>query len=583
LCTPRCWLRSTLSFRTMAASLRSLLLSGCLLSVSSWLAVIRSVPAARCSVVMADGVTCVSRKLPKSAVAVDISIPDTVSKQVYDKVIKELSKGAKVDGYRPGKAPVEAVIAKVGMKKVKGAVVEQIVDVGMKQAGNQIELRTVGEARLHGEMDALVESYAPGAPLDFTVLADVYPEVPLTPEMYTGLHVEVEKVPFNQEAYDTALNKLRDQHADVVEAEEGTPAEEGMQLRINMVGYAATPEGARGEELPPVAGGDGVELRLQPGRFMPGLVEGLVGIKAGEERDISVTFPARTSVPELAGKQAVFAVSCEKVQRRVLPFPSDDFADKVKTGMSWTELDEKLKEGVQQEADEILKKSTQLALERAMLKKLPASFEVPDSLLEDVSKERFAGMLAEMREQGQTDEQLKELITKENYENFLKISAPMSAMRVKADFALGAISQREGLEVKRDDVDDEVMTLQAQALQRGEKFKESEVRPKVQATLERNMVLDWMQSQSTVELVDAGSLPEVTPEELLGASPEELAAQIKEDKELAAKAVAEPAAEAAPEVVSTAEVPESADESEAASDEEAASNAPNGYEWGGTF
>jgi hypothetical protein len=92
-------------------------------------------------------------------------------------------------------------------------------------------------------------------------------------------------------------------------------------------------------------------------------------------------------------------------------------------------------------------------------------------------------------------------------------------------------------------VDDEIMTLQAQALQRGEMFKESETRPRVQQTLERQMVLDWIQSNARITIVEPA---EESVEDILGQSPEQLAAAMK---------ASEPPAPAA----------------------------PGGFEWGATF
>ena len=104
---------------------------------------------------------------------------------------------------------------------------------------------------------------------------------------------------------------------------------EGNQLIANMNGFMATPEGEKGEPLPAVAGGDGITIPLEQGKFMPGLVEGLMGVKKGETRDITVTFPPRSSAPQLAGKTAVFEVECLEVQRRDLPEIGDRFANKV--------------------------------------------------------------------------------------------------------------------------------------------------------------------------------------------------------------------------------------------------------------
>lgn len=481
-------------------------------------------PAPRhAALAMGEAIKVDVRKLPKSSVALDISIPAALSKEVHAKVISDLAKKAEVDGYRKGKVPAAALIAKVGMERLKLATVEQLIEVGIQQSGSQMRLQTVGEARLVGELEALASQYEPGCALSFTIAVDVYPEVPLTKEMYTGLKVQVERVPFNQEAYDKSLLKLRDQYADLQDSD--TPAEEGNQLLVDMVGWAANADGSKGEKLPDVAGGDDVQLPMKPGRFMPGLVEGLLGIKKGEKRDVTVTFPARTSVPELAGKLAVFEVTCQKVQRRIMPELTDGFAQKVQAGLTFQSLDAKLREGVQNEVDAAFCRNAHRALEKALLKVLPSAFEVPETLLEQVSKERFASMLSDLRERGTPDEKLQDLVTKENYERYLKISAPMSAMQVKVDFSLKEIGRQQGLKVSRDDVDDEVMTQQAQAVQRREKFKESDVRPRIEAELERKMVLDWLRSQASISEVEPGSLTE-TPEEVLGAKPEDLAAAV---------------------------------------------------------
>ena len=83
---------------------------------------------------------------------------------------------------------------------------------------------------------------------------------------------------------------------------------------------------------------------------------------------------------------------------------------------TWEELDSKLREGVQQDADEKIKQKTHQAFEKALVEVLPEEFEIPETLIENVAKERFASMLADMRERGSSDEQLKELVTPENYE-----------------------------------------------------------------------------------------------------------------------------------------------------------------------
>ena len=294
----------------------------------------RSAGHGRCGApAMAETLECNVRRLPRSAVALDIKVPASVSNEVHMKTLATLAKQTKMDGFRSGKVPPQAVIAKLGLQKVKEATIEQVVDVGMAQSGVQGKLNTVGEARLSEKLEDLAARYKIGEAIDFTVEVDVYPEVPLDEAKYTALEVEAERVEFNQAGYDSALLKLRDQHADLVEV--GEPAIEGYQLEVNMNGFLAKPDGSKGEPLPNVAGGEGVQIPLSPGKFMPGLVEGLIGVSAGESREVRVTFPPRTSAPSIAGKAAVFVVDCLKVQRRQLPeVPSDEFAAKARASLN---------------------------------------------------------------------------------------------------------------------------------------------------------------------------------------------------------------------------------------------------------
>ena len=282
---------------------------------------------------MADGPAPLDvevRKLPKSSIALDIKVSKEVTNEIHLKTLAKLAKGAKVPGFRDGKVPPQAVIAKLGMQKVKEATVEQIVDAGMQHSGVGQRIHTVGEARLPEELEGLAARYTVGEALDFTVEVDVYPEAPVEEAKYKALSVEVEREEFNQEAYDAALVKLRKQHAASVDMGASTGAAPGNALKVNMNGYLATPDGAKGEALPAVAGGDGIEIPMEEGKFMPGLVEGLVGATQGETRDITVTFPARSSAAMLSGKTAIFEVEVLNVFRKELPEPGDDFADQVK-------------------------------------------------------------------------------------------------------------------------------------------------------------------------------------------------------------------------------------------------------------
>jgi len=149
-------------------------------------------PAARVSgLVMGDPIKVDVRKQPRSAVALDISIPGDVTEKVHEQVLTKLSEQLTVDGFRKGKAPREALMAKIGMGPLKLAVVEELIDVGMSKSGSQMRLQTIGEAMLVGELEDLAAVYEPGKPMSFTIKVDVYPEVPLTADMCAAFYCNV--------------------------------------------------------------------------------------------------------------------------------------------------------------------------------------------------------------------------------------------------------------------------------------------------------------------------------------------------------------------------------------------------------
>ena len=190
---------------------------------------------------------CDVRKIEKSAIALDISVPKKVADEIHLKTLAKLAKSAKIPGFRDGKVPPQALIAKIGMQKVKEATVEQIVDVGLTQSGVGQKIQTVGDARLPEDLEVVATRYKVGEGLEFTVEVDVMPQVPLEEDGYKGLKVEVEKEVFNQDAYDASLAKLRKQFADIVDVGDDVAAVEDNQLIANMNGFMATPEGEKGE------------------------------------------------------------------------------------------------------------------------------------------------------------------------------------------------------------------------------------------------------------------------------------------------------------------------------------------------
>merc|ERR1712232_1449014 len=135
---------------------------------------------------------------------------------------------------------------------------------------------------------------------------------------------------------------------------------------VNMEGWMATDGGEKGEKLPDAASGDNVEVILGSGRYMTGLVEGLEGAKVGETKEIRVTFPEALKDKTLAGKAAIFDVKVEEAKTRTLPELTDEFAEKVRAGLTVDSLKEELRKAVDSEDSKEFRPARNAAIAKAL-------------------------------------------------------------------------------------------------------------------------------------------------------------------------------------------------------------------------
>jgi trigger factor len=246
-------------------------------------------------------------RLPDSAVELTLKIPGDATKAAYDKACNELSKSISIPGFRKGaKIPPQVLEQNMAAKGGRNALrieaiqslLEKLIEPALK---DEHGLEPIGQPSLVVPAEEIAKTFVPGEPIDLLVKCDVWPEiewmtVPGKEKPYLGLQGTYKRKPFNQEKFDRALNDLLERYAVLKPAEEGASLAMGDACRVNMIGYMANEDGSKGDPLPNAASGDDIEVILGPGRYMTGLVEGLIGAKVGDERMISVSFPVVSSV-----------------------------------------------------------------------------------------------------------------------------------------------------------------------------------------------------------------------------------------------------------------------------------------------
>jgi trigger factor len=242
-------------------------------------------------------------RLPDSAVKVTITIPGSASKAAFDKVCNELSRTITIPGFRKGaKIPPQvlenAMADKGGRYALRTQAIKELLGELIEPAlKDEHGLEPIGQPTLEQDAEEVAKNFKPGEDLELDVICDVWPdikwkEVAGQDKPYTGLKGKYTRKPFDDFKFNKALSDLAERYAQLAPIENmDHELQMGDACVVNMEGWMATDDGEKGEPLPNAASGDRVEVVLGPGRYMTGLVEGLVGAKVGETKVVKVSFP----------------------------------------------------------------------------------------------------------------------------------------------------------------------------------------------------------------------------------------------------------------------------------------------------
>jgi len=272
----------------------------------------------------------------------------------------------------------------------------------------------------------------------------------------------------------------------------------GDACKINMEGYMANADGEKGEKLPDAASGDNVEVVLGEGRYMTGLVEGLLGAKVSDTKEITVTFPDALRDKTLAGKTAVFDVTVLEAQTRTLPEIDDEFAKKVRADLTAESLKEELQKAVDQEDAKEYVPNRNAALAKALAQVMDV--EVPDTLVTNQARDKFAMMMSDMRNNGVPDEEIKKQISPENFLKYKNIVKDDIVADFKVSMATDEIARIENIEVDDYQVEEQMENIKKEAADSEEEIDMAQMRSRVEATIQRQSVMDFLTENADLEV-----------------------------------------------------------------------------------
>ena len=380
-------------------------------------------------------------KVEKSQVALTVEVGAAEFEAAIEKAYQKMRKKINVPGFRPGKAPRKIIEGMYGAEVFFEEAINIAFPEAYEAAVKEQELQVVG----YPEVEMVGEVTREG--FTFKATAPVYPEVTLG--QYKGLSAAKDEVKVTAADVDERLKQLSDRNTRLVSVER--EAKEGDTAVIDFEGFL------NGE---PFEGGKGENHSLELGShsFVPGFEEQVVGMKAGDEKDIDITFPEDYHA-DLAGKAVVFKVKVHEVKEKEVPAMDDEFAKDVSEFDTLKELKADLKKKITEERQ----KDADRAFEDALMEQVAEGItaEIPDAMVENQARQFVDNFKMQIAQQGIPFDQYAKMTGMD--EAKLVEDAKEPALRqVRMDLAVAAIIKAESIEASDEEVEEEYKKMAEQ-------------------------------------------------------------------------------------------------------------------------
>ncbi len=358
-----------------------------------------------------------------------------------DVKLGQLKDQVRLNGFRPGKVPVAHI------KRLYGrAVMAEMIETTVREANAEIVtergFKLVREPKVTlPEDQGVVEQVIEGkADLAYTMAIEILPTIELAD--FKGIQLERMNAEVTEPEVDEALAKIAEQSRPFAPKGEGAKAENGDRVTIDFTGKM---------DGTPFQGGTGgdVSLHLGSGSFIPGFEEQLIGIGAGEQRTVNVTFPQAYPTAHLAGKNAEFDVTAKSIETPQPLTMDDEFAKSVGLD-SLAKLREMIKERIVREHGAMSRQK----VKRQLLDELDAKhkFGPPPSLVEDEFTNVWKTIQDDLQSRKRTfeEEGTTEEKAKEEYRG-------IAERRVRLGLVIAEIGERNGIKVSDEELSRAVM------------------------------------------------------------------------------------------------------------------------------
>jgi len=377
----------------------------------------------------------VVERLPKSQVEMTIDVPAETVDATFDRVLNRLTSKAKIEGFRPGKAPRALVEARLGQSALRDEVVEVLVPDAVRQALTDQSINPIDNP------DVQILELERGKPAKLKATVSVMPEVKLADA--TKLSVDAPKLEVTEEMLERRLAELREPLAEITPVERAIEPGDVvvMDIEVTVDGKVVESESRQA-----------TEGEVKEGVLLPELLAVLPGAKVDEERTAAVKFPDDNSNPALAGKDATIKLTVRGVKEKKVPQLDDDLAKQLSDGKQ--ETAETFRDAQRADLNEQARAMEKLAHEQAVVKALVdgSEVEIPHALEDRELTAQLEALERRLNRQGLRLDRYLEYLGK-SIDQWVEEARPEASARLKVDLVLDAFAKGEGIEPSEEEVD----------------------------------------------------------------------------------------------------------------------------------
>ena len=406
----------------------------------------------------------------------------------FDAVAKDFRRHAHLPGFRPGKAPLANVMRSYG-DKIGEEAKRTLMSDSYAKALKENELRPV----IMPEVEEL--QFGHGKPFQYLATLEVTPAFEM-PE-YIGIEVEKERHSVNDADIAKALDTLREQR--VSYADMDRPAVEEDFIVVNFTG---TIDDKPITDLIKVARGlteqKNFWLHKTQNPLIPGTVEALIGSSKGDKKTVTVTIPDDFVYEEIVGKEAKYEIEVVQVKEKSLPELDDKFAK----GFGAESMD-KLREGVENDLKNELEYSKKKSIRNQCVDKLlgAVNCDLPETIVNEATRAAVHNIVQQNHQRGVGKE-----IIEENKDKIYANAKTDAEVRVKANYILSKIAEKEGIKVTDQELSRQVAAMAAQQKVKPQKLaqqlKDNGTIYQVQEEIMNAKVIDLLEEKAKVTEID---------------------------------------------------------------------------------